>query len=277
MYAKNDCVFQYHMPETMHVHAQLEPRVPRLREDKGWRQKNDPVQLAIYSTPCRAFASPRKARAPAASRRCTCASASPPTSTRCPFWYAPLEEAATDLDAYPLNAITQRPMAMYHSWDSQNAWLRQIHSHNYLQVNPLTARAAGHRRTAAGAGSRANGARCAACCATARRSSPAPCGPGTRSARLDGAGGLAPGADEARKGFLLNQLISEEWPFDGRTISNSDPITGQAGWYDVRVRIRPAAPEVPERVFPEDRDGADRAGVRARSANVSDLLRGAQA
>ena len=34
-------------------------------------------------------------------------------------------------------------MAMYHSWDSQNAWLRQIHSHNYLHVNPVTAQAAG--------------------------------------------------------------------------------------------------------------------------------------
>jgi len=40
-----------------------------------------------------------------------------------------------------LAAITQRPMAMYHSWDSQNAWLRQIHTHNYLFVNPATARA----------------------------------------------------------------------------------------------------------------------------------------
>ena len=38
-----------------------------------------------------------------------------------PFWYPPLEDAATDLDAFPLNAITQRPMAHYHSWDAQNA------------------------------------------------------------------------------------------------------------------------------------------------------------
>ena len=29
--------------------------------------------------------------------------------------------------AFPLHAITQRPAAMYHSWGSQNAWLRQIH------------------------------------------------------------------------------------------------------------------------------------------------------
>src|SRR5690606_41334110 len=55
----------------------------------------------------------------------------------------PLEEQATDTVKYPLNAITQRPMAMYHSWDSQNAWLRQIHTHNYLFVNPKTASAEG--------------------------------------------------------------------------------------------------------------------------------------
>jgi anaerobic selenocysteine-containing dehydrogenase len=34
-------------------------------------------------------------------------------------------------------------MAMYHSWDSQNAWLRQIHTYNFLMVNRQTALAAG--------------------------------------------------------------------------------------------------------------------------------------
>ena len=28
----------------------------------------------------------------------------------------------------------------------------------------------------------------------------------------------------------------------GATVSNSDPLTGQAGWYAVRVRIYPAEP-----------------------------------
>ena len=61
------------------------------------------------------------------------------------------------------------------------------------------------------------------------------------------------GADEFRKGFLLNHLITEELPFGpgGRAISNSDPITGQAGWYDVRVNLRPAAPEEPAETFPQ--------------------------
>ena len=38
-------------------------------------------------------------------------------------------------------------------------------------------------------------------------------------------------------------MITDELPSDsreGERLSNSDPITGQAGWYDVRVRIYPA-------------------------------------
>jgi hypothetical protein len=61
--------------------------------------------------------------------------------------------------------------------------------------------------------------------------------------KASGAWSLAPNADESRKGFLLNHLITEELPFKGGAISNSDPVTGQAGWYDVRVRIRPAPAE----------------------------------
>ena len=61
--------------------------------------------------------------------------------------------------------------------------------------------------------------------------------------KASGAWALAPDADESRLGFLLNHLITEELPFQGGHISNSDPVTGQAGWYDVRVRIRPAEPD----------------------------------
>ena len=58
-----------------------------------------------------------------------------------------------------------------------------------------------------------------------------------------GAWNLAPEANESRKGFLLNHLIREELPVaGGGTVSNSDPITGQAAWFDVRVRIYPAGP-----------------------------------
>jgi anaerobic selenocysteine-containing dehydrogenase len=58
-----------------------------------------------------------------------------------------------------------------------------------------------------------------------------------------GAWRLANDANESQRGFLLNHLIADELPVDahGQHRSNSDPITGQAGWYDVRVRISKAA------------------------------------
>ena len=56
--------------------------------------------------------------------------------------------------------------------------------------------------------------------------------------------GLEADAREATHGFLLNHLISETLaaPVDGRRITNSDPVTGQAAWYDLRVHITKAAP-----------------------------------
>jgi anaerobic selenocysteine-containing dehydrogenase len=59
-----------------------------------------------------------------------------------------------------------------------------------------------------------------------------------------GAWALDPEAPEANKGFLLNHLISELLPpkGDGLRWSNSDPITGQAAWFDLRVRIEKTSP-----------------------------------
>jgi hypothetical protein len=50
-------------------------------------------------------------------------------------------------------------------------------------------------------------------------------------------------APEAEKGFLLNHAISEFLPADasGKRRSNSDPVTGQAAWFDLRVRVTKCA------------------------------------
>ncbi len=280
MYAANNCVFQYHMPENMQYMRNWNRPYLDFAKEHGWRQKNDVVQLALYSDTLQTF---RLAAQGKTSGR------QPPEHLReriatyfdpLPFWYPPLEDDATDLVAYPLNAITQRPMAMYHSWDSQNAWLRQIHSHNYLEVNPLTAHAAG----IADGGwcwveSQWGKVRCMIRYSEAVE-------PGTvwtwnAIGKADGAWQLAPGADEARKGFLLNHLISEELPLRAvagnegkggaagmRTISNSDPVTGQAGWYDVRVRIRPAEPEATEKTFPQTATMPAAPGVLGRTGHV---------
>ena len=53
-----------------------------------------------------------------------------------------------------------------------------------------------------------------------------------------GAWGLAPDAPEAERGFLLNHVIGELLPeAQGYTHANADPITGQAAWFDLRVRV----------------------------------------
>ena len=48
-------------------------------------------------------------------------------------------------------------------------------------------------------------------------------------------------------------MISEELPAHdaGEHISNSDPVTGQAGWYDVQVRVYKADPNEPEQTSPQ--------------------------
>ena len=85
--------------------------------------------------------------------------------------------------------------------------------------------------------------------------------------------GLTADADESRKGFLLNHLISEELPLDGgggkaARISNSDPVTGQAGWYDVRVRLRPAAAHEADETAPQIQAAAPLPGVVRGVQNV---------
>ena len=55
-----------------------------------------------------------------------------------------------------------------------------------------------------------------------------------------GAWNLSPNAPESNKGFLLNHLISDVLPKNGNenlSMSNSDPITGQAAWYDLKVKL----------------------------------------
>jgi hypothetical protein len=54
-----------------------------------------------------------------------------------------------------------------------------------------------------------------------------------------------------------------------RVISNSDPITGQAGWYDVRVRIRPADPEPVEATWPQVEAVPAAPGVRGAERVVA--------
>jgi hypothetical protein len=67
-----------------------------------------------------------------------------------------------------------------------------------------------------------------------------------------GAWGIDNDSPEIKKGFLLNHLISALLPEKegGYHYSNSDPITGQAAWYDLKVHIQKAKPSSEQRSEP---------------------------
>ena len=143
-------------------------------------------------------------------------------------------------------------MAMYHSWDSQNAWLRQIHTYNYLYVNSATAIAAGIEDGGwMWVESQWGKVRCM--CRYSEAVEPGTVWTWNAIGKSSGAWNLTGDANESQQGFLLNHLISEELRANsgGKRLSNSDPITGQAAWYDVRVRIYPAKADEPEQSYPQ--------------------------
>ena len=158
-----------------------------------------------------------------------------------PIWYptATIENE----DDYPLHALTQRPMAMYHSWGSQNAWLRQIHGMNPMYLPTKVMQDQGLVDGDWAKVSSPNGE------ITVPVAEMAALNENTiwtwnAIGKRRGAWALDPEAPEANKGFLLNHLISELLPpkGDGLRWSNSDPITGQAAWFDLRVRVEKTSP-----------------------------------
>jgi anaerobic selenocysteine-containing dehydrogenase len=168
-----------------------------------------------------------------------------------PVWWEPFEAQAIDTDAFPLHAITQRPAAMYHAWGSQNAWLRQIHGENPLYVPGAVMREAGLEE---GGWAWLVSPHGRICVPVRRMEAVNPRTVWTWNAigKRAGAWALRDGAPETTRGFLLNHLISELLPpkGDGLRWANSDPVTGQAAWYDLRVRIERAEPPADGRSEP---------------------------
>jgi anaerobic selenocysteine-containing dehydrogenase len=138
-----------------------------------------------------------------------------------PFFYT----AGQDRD-YPFTAITQRPMVMYHSWDSQNAWLRQLLSENFIYMNEARAAELGiGDLDEVWVESRVGRVRCRL--KTMQGLEQGTVWTWNAVAKQAGAWGLSRDASEVTRSFLLNHLIPEQ----------SDPITGQAAWFDLRVRV----------------------------------------
>ncbi|MEY6433381.1 sulfite dehydrogenase subunit SoeA [Thioalkalicoccus limnaeus] len=252
MYANHDCVYHYELPRSYQYMRNWNKGYLHWARAHGMTRYAEPIVLHIYSEVLQRF------RLAAQGKR---AGRQPPDRLRervatyfdpLPFYHEPLESALIDTHRYPLNALTQRPMAMYHSWDSQNAWLRQIHSHNYLFMNPRVGAANGfddgdwiwvespHGRV-----------RCQ--CRFSEAVEPGTVWTWNAIGKAAGAWGLGERADESRKGFLLNHLIGEELPASpsGAHLSNADPVTGQAAWFDLRVRVFKAEADEPSVTWPQ--------------------------
>ncbi|MBT9488477.1 MAG: molybdopterin oxidoreductase family protein [Rubrivivax sp.] len=250
MYAANNCVHHHRMPPEHQYMRNWNRGYLEWARDVGLRRDIDPITIHIYSEFMQGFR--LAAQGKGTGRQ-------PPDRLRervstyfdpLPFWYPALEVQASDTAAYPLAAVTQRPMAMYHAWDSQNAWLRPIHAHNHLHVNPKTAMAQG---IADGdwiwVESAWGKVRCQ--CKHSEAVEPGTVWTWNAIGKAKGAWALSDDANESERGFLLNHLISEELQLDGQRVSNADPITGQAGWYDVRVRIRRTGDDEPRQSWPQ--------------------------
>jgi len=238
MYEKNNCVYHYELPKSYQYMRNWNKGYLDWAKHHHMTRHSDPINIHIYSEVLQRFRLAAQGKYPGKK---------PPEHLRdrietyfdpLPFYYEPLEGQLSDKQKYPLNAITQRPMAMYHSWDSQNAWLRQIHAHNYLYVNPKVGKAGGFSDGDwIWVESMHGKVRCM--CRFSEAVEPGTVWTWNAIGKASGAWNLTGDANEAKKGFLLNHLISEELPKhkDGDHLSNSDPVTGQAGWYDVRVRV----------------------------------------
>jgi anaerobic selenocysteine-containing dehydrogenase len=201
----------------------------------GLYDKPLPYLFSVYSEPMRRFqlaAEGHGTRQPPDHLRAQLKMAMDPL----PTWYAPFGDA--EAAEYPIHALTQRPMAMYHSWGTQNAWLRQIHGRNPLYLPTAIWAQHGFKD---GDWARVTSPHGSITVPVALMAGLNEHTIWTWNAigKRKGAWALDADAPEATKGFLLNHLIHELLPprGDGLRWANSDPATGQAAWFDLRVKI----------------------------------------
>ncbi len=242
-YVDNGCFWQHKLTEEQQYYKPFNKAYLIFAQEMGFIPAAEPMILQLYSEPLQLFrlaARGHGQRQPPEEHRARVDTYFDPL----PIWYMPFEEAGVDTKDLPLHALTQRPMHMYHSWGSQNAWLRQITNSNRLFIHPETAddlgiaddewvwieshlgRVKGQVKLMAGVNRQTVWT-------------------WNAIGKRRGAWGLDNDAPEAAKGFLLNHVISELLPVreGGYRYSNSDPVTGQAAWFDLRVRVYKCSPQ----------------------------------
>ncbi|MBY8978215.1 molybdopterin oxidoreductase family protein [Rhodobacteraceae bacterium NNCM2] len=241
-YIDNGGFWECHIPENARFMKPFNMEYQNWAVERGFFDKPFPYVFQLYAEPIRKFQIAAEGYGPI----------QPPEHLReqlkmamdpLPVWWEPFEQSSVDNDEYPYHAITQRPAAMYHAWGSQNAWLRQIHGENPMYVPGPIMDAHGLKDgdwaqiTSHHGSIRVPVRRMDAVNAKTMWTWNA-------IGKREGAWALGEGAPETKRGFLLNHLIHELLPpkGDGLRWSNSDPVTGQAAWYDLRVKIEKAPP-----------------------------------
>ena len=164
-----------------------------------------------------------------------------------PFWYPPFEGDMVDKESYPLSCIGQRPAHMYHSWGSMNAWLRQITNKNYLYMNPEKAKEL-ELEDGDWVWVESHQGKIRAPIKLMQGTNPDTVWTWNAIGKRKGAWGLSDKAPEFKQGFLLNHLIGDMLPNQQGDYhySNSDPVTGQASWFDLRVSVTKCSDDVSE-------------------------------
>jgi anaerobic selenocysteine-containing dehydrogenase len=236
-YIRNGGFFVAHVPEDAAYFKPWNRAYQDWAVGMGFYDKPEPYLFQLYVEPLRRFqlaAEGHGTRQPPDHLRQRIKATLDPL----PVWYAALEDGHADPEEFPIHALTQRPMAMYHSWGTQNAWLRQIHGVNPLYVPTKLWVQHGFAEGDWAQVSSAHGV------ITVPVSHMAALNENTvwtwnAIGKRKGAWALDEEAQEGEKGFLLNHLIHELLPprGDGLRWSNSDPVTGQAAWFDLRVKI----------------------------------------
>ncbi len=236
-YIENGAFFEHKLPPEQAYFKHANADYLAWAHGMGFRGDADPVIFQLYIEPLQKFRlagqgkGPRPAPAGHQDRLAT-------HFDPLPFWYEPFEAQMVDTTTFPLHAITQRPMHMYHSWGSQNAWLRQITAANRLYIHRSVGDAAGVADDDwVWISSHLGRVKCQV--RLMDGVNPHTVWTWNAIGKRKGAWGLSNDAPESNQGFLLNHLISELLPEGGGgyRYSNSDPITGQAAWFDLRVNI----------------------------------------
>ncbi|MFZ1339193.1 MAG: molybdopterin-dependent oxidoreductase [Paracoccaceae bacterium] len=267
-YIENGAFYQAHVPEEAAFFKPWNAAYQDWAVRLGIYETPQPYLFSLWSEPMRRFqlaAEGHGPRQPPDHLRARLKQAMHPL----PIWYPPYGDADAAF-GYKVHALTQRPMDMYHSWGSQNAWLRQIRGRNQLYLPTKIWAGQGFQEGDwARVSSRAGHITVPVAHMAALNDNTV----WTWNAigKRKGAWALAPDAPEATVGFLLNHLISELLPRQegGSRLSNSDPVTGQAAWFDQRVRLErvPAAERLAQSApsFPELPDVPRAGGGRVQN------------